>query len=291
MKIVTAADFETEVLKSDKPVVVDFFATWCGPCKILAPTLDKIAAERADSLKIVKVDVDASPELAAQYGVRAMPTLMIFKDGEPVGMQVGAKRKVEILKWIDDTLSKPAAKIDLPKNVTLSSADRQKVKDALMALLDSSPDTANQIVTTEAGEKITRRQEIERELAGDDFYTSLEHLLTQQEMSVDDYINKFLGGSPAPAQSQITLSDADKKSLTEAFNEALNKSPEADVSTTLLTNDGSETTLRKMLEKELKDGSIFRQVEMLINTSQITLKDFVAEIRKSKLELPKPPKA
>ncbi|MDE2336383.1 MAG: thioredoxin [Alphaproteobacteria bacterium] len=196
MKIVTAADFEAEVLKSEKPVLVDFFATWCGPCKSLAPILEQIAAEKADSLKIVKVDVDASPELAAEYGIRAMPTMMIFKDGDVVATKVGGAPKSALVKWIDGALS----------------------------------------------------------------------------------------------AQKISLSADDKKRLTDAFNDAVNASPDADTPTTLLTRDGSETTLRKAIEKELKDGTVFKQVEMLLNATQMPLDAFITGLKKSGLALPKPPK-
>ncbi len=90
------AMFRSEVLESDKPVLVDFFATWCGPCRMVSPIVDEIAAERADTLKVVKVDVDEAPSVAAAYGVMSIPTLMVFKGGEPVNTQVGAVPKAKI---------------------------------------------------------------------------------------------------------------------------------------------------------------------------------------------------
>lgn len=101
---VTKDNFEAEVLKSDKPVLVDFYADWCGPCKSLAPVIDEIAAERAADLKVVKIDVDADPEIAAQYGVRSMPTLVVFKDGTAVSGIVGAQPKGNLDKWIDEAV-------------------------------------------------------------------------------------------------------------------------------------------------------------------------------------------
>ncbi|OUR95765.1 thioredoxin [Halobacteriovorax marinus] len=94
---VTSADFNEKVLLSNKTVLVDFYADWCGPCKALAPTLNEIANEQSEATTIVKVDVDASQDLAAKYGVRGMPTMLIFKDGEIKGTLVGNQPKQTIL--------------------------------------------------------------------------------------------------------------------------------------------------------------------------------------------------
>ncbi len=99
---VSDANFKSEVLESNVPVVVDFFAEWCGPCKAMAPALDAVAKEMAGKVKIVKVDVDENHGINKQYRIQAMPTLMIFKDGKVAATQVGAlvqKRKLE--DWIN----------------------------------------------------------------------------------------------------------------------------------------------------------------------------------------------
>ena len=96
---VTKDNFEQEVLKSDKPVLVDFFAHWCGPCRMIAPIVEEIADEH-DEYKIVKVDVDAEGELAQQYGVMSIPTLIVFKDGNVVEQSTGAKPKAQILAML-----------------------------------------------------------------------------------------------------------------------------------------------------------------------------------------------
>lgn len=93
-------NFQSDVLDSDVPVVVDFWAEWCGPCKMIAPSLEEISEEMAGKVKITKLNIDENPELAAQFGVRSIPTLMIFKDGEPASMQVGAKPKNALADWI-----------------------------------------------------------------------------------------------------------------------------------------------------------------------------------------------
>ena len=87
---VSDADFETEVLKAEGPVVVDFWAEWCGPCRMIAPALDEISGAMGDKVKIVKLNVDESPKTASKYGVMSIPTLMIFKGGEMASRQVGA---------------------------------------------------------------------------------------------------------------------------------------------------------------------------------------------------------
>ena len=100
-KVIGATEFENEVIKSDIPVVVDFFATWCGPCKMIAPVLDQLAEEFAGKAKIVKVDVDESRELTIQYGVKSMPTLLVFKNGEVVDKAVGALPKSDLKAKIE----------------------------------------------------------------------------------------------------------------------------------------------------------------------------------------------
>jgi thioredoxin 1 len=90
---VTESSFDEEVLKSDKPVLVDFWAEWCGPCHAVSPILDKIAEERADELKLVKVNIDENQGLAQRYGVMSIPMMVLFKDGEPAAQTVGAMPK------------------------------------------------------------------------------------------------------------------------------------------------------------------------------------------------------
>ena len=97
---VTEAAFATEVLNSDKAVVVDFWAEWCGPCKQLAPALDEIATEMQDTVKVVKVNIDENPDAPGRYGVRAIPTLMLFKDGQLASTQVGVQPKSRLVDWI-----------------------------------------------------------------------------------------------------------------------------------------------------------------------------------------------
>jgi thioredoxin 1 len=97
---VTESTFEQEVLSSDKPVIVDFWAEWCGPCHAVSPVLDKIAEERAGELKLVKVNIDEEQGLAERYGIASIPTIVLFKDGEPAAAAIGAQPKGAIEKQL-----------------------------------------------------------------------------------------------------------------------------------------------------------------------------------------------
>lgn len=97
---ITNENFDAEVLKSDRPVLVDFSATWCGPCQMLAPIVAELAVEKADVLKVGKVDVDVAPELAARYGISSIPALLLFKSGQVVKQSVGYIGKDELLAFV-----------------------------------------------------------------------------------------------------------------------------------------------------------------------------------------------
>ena len=99
---VTDDSFQADVLGSETPVLVDFWAEWCGPCKQIAPALEQISEELADHVTVAKVDIEASPMTPGRYGVRGIPTMMLFKDGQMTSMKVGAMPKQKILEWLNE---------------------------------------------------------------------------------------------------------------------------------------------------------------------------------------------
>ena len=100
----TDANFEAEVLNSAVPVVVDFWAEWCGPCRMIAPALEEISKEMAGKVKIVKMNVDENPGIPGKFGIRSIPTLILFKDGKAASQKVGAAPKGELSKWISGAI-------------------------------------------------------------------------------------------------------------------------------------------------------------------------------------------
>jgi thioredoxin 1 len=101
---VNDTEFETSVLASKEPVLVDFWAEWCGPCRQLSPIVDELAAEMQGRVKVVKINIDESPETPTKYGVRGIPTLILFKDGKPAATKVGALPKSKLAEWIEQSI-------------------------------------------------------------------------------------------------------------------------------------------------------------------------------------------
>ncbi|MEW8499888.1 MAG: thioredoxin TrxA [Candidatus Thiodiazotropha taylori] len=101
---ITDDSFESDVLQSNQPVLIDYWAEWCGPCKMIAPVLDEIAKEYGDKLKVVKLNIDENPNTPPKYGIRGIPTLMLFKNGEVEATKVGAVSKSQLVAFIDSNL-------------------------------------------------------------------------------------------------------------------------------------------------------------------------------------------
>jgi thioredoxin 1 len=104
IKQVSSDSFESDVLKSEAPVLVDYWAEWCGPCKMIAPILDEVSRDYADKLEVAKVNVDENQEIATKYGIRGIPTLMLFRNGAVVATKVGALSKSQLTAFLDSNL-------------------------------------------------------------------------------------------------------------------------------------------------------------------------------------------
>ncbi len=104
ISVVSDDSFDTDVLQAGKPVLVDYWAEWCGPCKMIAPILDEIAGDYVDKMKIVKLNIDENPQTPPKYGVRGIPTLMLFKDGNVEATKVGALSKSQLAAFLDTNL-------------------------------------------------------------------------------------------------------------------------------------------------------------------------------------------
>ena len=103
-KTVTDASFQNDVLGSDKPVLVDFWAEWCGPCRMVAPALEEISNELSEKVTVAKLNIDDNPDAPARYGVRGIPTMILFKNGEPAATKVGAAPKTHLQSWLESVL-------------------------------------------------------------------------------------------------------------------------------------------------------------------------------------------
>ena len=104
-KSVTDQSFQADVLGASGPVLVDFWAEWCGPCRMIAPALEEISNELGDKVSVVKINIDENPETPGRYGVRGIPTMLLFKDGQPIAQKVGAAPRSQIQQWLEGAIS------------------------------------------------------------------------------------------------------------------------------------------------------------------------------------------
>ena len=107
-KTVTDMSFDADVLSSDKPVLVDFWAEWCGPCRMIGPALEEISNELGDKVTVAKLNIDENPDIPSRYGVRGIPTMLLFKGGQPVAQKVGAAPRSQIQQWLEANLDAAA---------------------------------------------------------------------------------------------------------------------------------------------------------------------------------------
>ena len=104
VKSIKEKEFESEVINSDKPVLIDFWAEWCGPCKEIVPILEEIADEMQDIIKVVKINIDENPNIPNKYGIQSIPTMIIFKKGQPISTKIGVAIKSEVKTWIETSV-------------------------------------------------------------------------------------------------------------------------------------------------------------------------------------------
>ena len=109
-KTVTDQSFQADVLSADKPVLVDFWAEWCGPCRMIAPALEEIAAELGEQVTVAKINIDENPDTPGKYGVRGIPTMLLFKNGEAVAQKIGAAPRSQIQQWLEGELQSAQSK-------------------------------------------------------------------------------------------------------------------------------------------------------------------------------------
>ena len=146
---ITTSQFDTEVLQSETPVIVDFWAEWCGPCRAVSPILEQIAEERADELRVVKVNIDEEPELQQRYGILSIPTILLFKGGEPAAAAIGAQPK----RMLERSLG--LAEEGLTPSKTSYSRSSRKVSNA--AWLRRNVSTASRPSAIQASTQSSRR--------------------------------------------------------------------------------------------------------------------------------------
>lgn len=253
---VTKDNFEAEVLKSNKPVLVDFYADWCGPCKSLAPTIDEIANERADEIKVVKIDVDADPEIAAKYGVRSMPTLVVFKEGTAVSGVSGALPKSDLNAFIDDALTKDPAEIARQMEETGKKIVNTIFDKALELGLVTDEDAADK---GEALDTLFKTAMMTGTLTQDDIQNTggdpiavLEAIAAKKNGPANDAGNDadLDGGKPSPNTPSAKLKD----SFDGAIGNAREKLHDAADTLSHMTEGLKNPEVQEKLKNDVKDA-------------------------------------
>jgi thioredoxin 1 len=186
---VDKANFDAEVLKSSKPVVAYFYFDACHWCQTDSPFVKNVSEAKADNVKFVKVDVNASMKLARQYRATATPTFIIFRDGKPVAEHQGYAPQDELTKWINDSLGLPAGTtVDLTLK-TLSDSDKQRLRDAFEIAVNKSPD-ADKSFTAPDGSQTTLRKAVEKDLNSGAIFEEAENELNATPITVDQLIQR-----------------------------------------------------------------------------------------------------
>jgi thioredoxin 1 len=309
MKIVTLANFEEEVLKSDKPVAVGFYANNCRASRKFQPTLNQAAEERADELKVVQVNFNASPDIAEACSVLFKPTVLMFKDGKVIARWLGNLPKEMFTSWIDKALTNPSSDPVAQEEKKLSEEDKKILREAYDYAVDACPEAdMPRTGIVEDGEKekvvvMTLRTAVKQDIDSGALFDNVETLLKLSGSSAEEYaetirerglksahnIGYTLGErkkiAVRPAFDRTGLSKEEKKKLRDAFEAAVNANPLADQPTAEATQDGSVTTLREMVNKDLDNGSAFSKAKNTMDKEGLSIDTLADAIKKRGLRL------
>ncbi len=280
MKVVTKENFENVVLKSDKPVIVDFYADWCGPCKALTPVLEKLAEENKNTYNVVKVDVDASPEMAEKFHIRSMPTLLVIRGGNVIAKQSGARSKSELSSWMDEALALPEDHVlDIgPKPVNLTEEQKRNIIEGYREMLAVRPDHASNPSPKEG--LATYGDYIEDMIESGELISWAEKSIGFGDRTYEgifDYLDKL--------KNPVSLTEEQKNTLVAEIRKYLDASPEK--ANAPATRDGS-LSMREAFEKSVHSGSYFTQIVDGISLGKTTY-DKIIEHYKAEQQKPSTP--
>lgn len=194
MKTISTADFEQAVLKSKIPVLIDFYADWCGPCKALTPILESIALKKDGRLNIFKVDIDASESLSQKFRINSIPTLLLFKEGVIIGQRVGGAAESQIAAWIEESLTKSepltiASDTNLKRTPLTEEQKRILVQEMLQTLAEH-PKAADKPRNTNGpdGTPMTWRKQVMQGIEDGTLYTEAEEEIAQEQSTFEKFI-------------------------------------------------------------------------------------------------------